>query len=41
MPSMWTAQDHRDDGNALMGCWFAVMLALTIAMVVAAYRWLI
>jgi hypothetical protein len=41
MPSKWKARDHRDDGNALLGCWFAVLLALTIAMAVAAYQWLI
>jgi hypothetical protein len=43
MPHKWQARDHRDDGEVLLGCWFAVLLAfaITVVVVVVAYRGLI
>jgi hypothetical protein len=40
MPSMWKARDYRDDGNALLGCGF-FLLMVALVLVVAVFRWLI
>jgi hypothetical protein len=36
MPSKWQVRDHRDDGNALLGCgFFLLMAALVLVLAVS------